>query len=105
MVNKENKGQGSSFYYEIIRFPLVTEKSMKLSEENKVIFKVSKFADKNNIKEAVEKIFNVKVVDVNIINQKGKKKVFKGVKGIRADFKKAVVTLEKGQNIDLGAGV
>ena len=87
--------------YDIIRSPIITEKSTALSESGKYVFKVLVSATKPMIKEAVTKIFNVTVAGVNTLNVKGKSKVFKGFKGKRASFKKAVVTLSSGQKIDL----
>ena len=91
--------------YKIILQPIVTEKATKLSEYNKVVFKVASKSNKNEIKGAVEKLFSVKVKSVNIINIKGKLKRFKGVLGKRNDIKKAVITLEEGNTIDISAGV
>ena len=91
--------------YKIILKPIVTEKATKLSEYNKVVFEVAYKSNKNEIKGAVEKLFSVKVKSVNIINIKGKLKRFKGVLGKRNDIKKAVITLEEGNTIDISAGV
>ena len=91
--------------YQIIRKPIVTEKATKLSEFNKVVFEVAYKSNKKEIKGAVEKLFSVKVKSVNIINIKGKIKRFKGVLGKRNDIKKAVITLEEGNTIDISAGV
>ena len=91
--------------YQIIRKPIVTEKATKLSEFNKVVFEVAYKSNKNEIKGAVEKLFSVKVKAVNIINIKGKLKRFKGVLGKKNDIKKAVITLEEGNTIDISAGV
>ena len=91
--------------YKIILKPIVTEKATKLSEFNKVVFEVSSKSNKNEIKSAVEKLFSVNVKAVNIINIKGKVKRFKGVLGKRNDIKKAVITLEEGNTIDISAGV
>ena len=91
--------------YQIIRKPIVTEKATKLSEFNKIVFEVAYKSNKNEIKDAVEKLFSVKVKSVNIINIKGKVKRFKGVLGKRNDLKKAVITLEEGNTIDISAGV
>ena len=85
----------------MIRAPLVTEKSTMVSENNQVMFKVAMTATKPDIKEAVERLFNVKVVAVNTLIRKGKVKRFRGVKGQQSDFKKAIVTLEEGQTIDI----
>ena len=91
--------------YKIILKPIVTEKATKLSEFNKVVFEVAYKCNKKEIKGAVEKLFSVKVKSVNIINIKGKIKRFKGVLGKRNDIKKAVITLEEGNTIDISAGV
>ena len=91
--------------YKIILKPIVTEKATKLSEFNKVVFEVASKSNKNEIKGAIEKLFSVKVKAVNIINIKGKVKRFKGVLGKRKDSKKAVITLEEGNTIDISAGV
>lgn len=89
--------------YDVIRSPVVTEKSTMASENSQVVFKVAMSATKPEIKEAVERLFNVKVVAVNTLVRKGKTKRFKGVKGQQSDFKKAIVTLEEGQAIDITA--
>ena len=91
--------------YQIIRKPIVTEKATKLSKFNKIVFEVAYKSNKNEIKGAVEKLFSVKVKSVNVINIKGKVKRFKGVLGKRNDIKKAVITLEEGNTIDISAGV
>ncbi len=87
--------------YDVIRAPLVTEKSTMVSESNQVMFKVAMSATKPDIKEAVERLFNVKVLAVNTLIRKGKTKRFRGVKGQQSDFKKAIVTLDEGQTIDI----
>lgn len=87
--------------YDIIRAPVVTEKSTAASEHSQVIFKVAMSATKPDIKEAVERLFNVKVRAVNTLIRKGKTKRFRGVKGRQSDFKQAIVTLEEGQTIDI----
>tara|TARA_B100000161_G_C33218859_1_gene267520 strand:- start:141 stop:431 length:291 start_codon:yes stop_codon:yes gene_type:complete len=91
--------------YNIIKFPVVTEKSTKISENNQFVFKVDIDTSKDEVKKAIEKIFKVKVKSVNTINVKGKKKVFKGTKGKRSDYKKAVITLLKGETLDYSGGV
>ena len=91
--------------YKVILSPIVTEKATRLSEFNKVVFSVSLSSNKAEIKKAVEKIFSVKVSSVNVVNIKGKVKRFKGILGKRNNIKKAIVTLEKGNTIDLTAGV
>ncbi len=91
--------------YDVIRAPLVNEKATLLSEQNKVSFRVSEFATKTDVKKAVEELFKVKVKAVNVLNTKAKTKRFKGFEGQRSSFKKAIVTLEQGQKIDVMAGV
>ena len=86
--------------YEIIRNPLISEKSTFVSQFNYYVFKVSPKSNKSEIKQAVEKLFNVKVVNVNTLNQKGKVKKFRNKIGRRASFKKAIVTLKDGDVID-----
>mgnify|MGYP006152619301 CR=1 FL=1 len=92
-------------YLDTIRSPAVTEKATYLSEFNKVVFKVDKGASKKSIKRSVEKIFKVNVVKINTINLKGKTKMVKNKKVYKSGFKKAVVTLKKGQSIDLATGI
>jgi large subunit ribosomal protein L23 len=92
-------------YYDIIRRPIITEKAMASGELNKFFFEVATSANKINVKKAVEAIFNVKVLQVNISNTKGKRKMFKGREGIRSSHKRAIVTLEQGQTIDFTLGV
>jgi large subunit ribosomal protein L23 len=89
--------------YDVIRSPMVTEKSTMASENSQIVFKVSMSATKPEIKEAVERLFSVKVVAVNTLIRKGKVKRFKGVRGRQSDFKKAIVTLAEGQVIDITA--
>ena len=91
--------------FDVIRSPIVTEKSTMVSESNQVMFKVSMTATKPDIKEAVERLFNVKVLAVNTLIRKGKLKRFRGVKGQQSDFKKAIVTLDEGQTIDITTGL
>ena len=91
--------------YDIIRSPVVTEKSTRLSEYNQVVFKVRLDATKPQIKAAVEALFDVKVTAVNTLNQKGKVKRFRGRLGKRNDVKKAIVTLEEGHSIDITTGI
>ena len=91
--------------YDIIVTPIITEKATRILESNQVVFKVSPKATKPQIKTAVESLFGVKVVGVNTVNIKGKRKVFKGIKGTRASIRKAMVTLAEGQSIDLSSGV
>jgi large subunit ribosomal protein L23 len=91
--------------YDVIRRPIVTEKSAMLGELGKYVFEVSGSSNKSLVKKAVEEIFSVKVTKVNILNQKGKNKRFKGTMGRTSDMKKAIVTLEKDNQIDLTGGV
>ena len=92
-------------YLDTIISPNVTEKSTSLSEYNKVVFKVHKNANKNSIKKSIEKIFKVNVTKINIINKRSKIKVARGRKIKISGFKKAIVTIKKGQNIDLTTGI
>jgi large subunit ribosomal protein L23 len=92
-------------HYDVIVSPVITEKATLASEQNKVVFKVAKTATKPQIKEAVEKLFDVKVTGVNTLVRKGKKKVFKGRPGQQSDVKKAVVTLAEGHRIDVTTGL
>ena len=91
--------------YDKILFPLVTEKSTNLSEQNKISFKVPSSANKKNLKTNIEKIFKVNVTKVNIINKKTRIKVTRGKKVRVKGYKKAIITLKKGQNIDLTTGI
>lgn len=91
--------------YDIIRSPVITEKSTLITQFNQVTFKVPLDATKPEIKQAVESLFEVSVTGVNTLVQKGKTKRFKGIKGRRSDTKKAIVTLAEGQQIDVSTGV
>ena len=91
--------------YDVIRGPVITEKATMLSEYNQVSFRVALDATKPQIKEAVEKLFNVKVEKVNTLRVKGKVKRFRGRLGQRSDFKKAIVTLAEGNTIDVTTGL
>ncbi len=91
--------------YDTLVRPVITEKSMVSSEAGKVTFMVPLDASKDDVKAAVETIFNVKVNKVNTIRQFGKEKRFKGYIGQRSDYKKAIVTLADGQNIDVTTGI
>ena len=91
--------------YEVIRAPVVTEKSTMASEHNQVVFKVPLNASKPEIKTAVEDLFKVKVKAVNTLRNKGKTKRFRGKLGKRSDIKKAYVTLEEGHSIDVTTGI
>ena len=92
-------------HYDIIVSPVVTEKATMASEHNKVVFKVASKATKPQIKEAVEKLFDVKVKSVNTLVRKGKTKNFRGSFGSQSDVKRAVVTLEEGHRIDVTTGL
>ena len=91
--------------YDSILSPLVTEKSTNLSEMNKVVFKVNSMADKKSIKKSIEKIFKVNVIKINIINKQRRIKISRGKKVKVRGYKKAIITLKKGQNIDLTTGI
>jgi len=91
--------------YDVLRSPVITEKATMASEHNQVMFNVARTATKPQIKEAVERLFTVKVKAVNTLNRKGKVKRFKGRIGKQSDFKRAVVTLEEGHAIDITTGL
>ena len=91
--------------YDKILFPLVTEKSTNLSEQNKIVFKVPTNANKQNLKKNIEKIFKVNVTKINIINKQNRTKLIRGRKVKVSGFKKAIITLKKGQSIDLTTGI
>ena len=92
-------------YLDSIIHPVITEKATGLSEQNKVIFKVRSDASKDSIKKNIEKIFKVNVTKVNIINKKNRIKTTRGKKIKVKGYKKAIITLKKGQNIDLTTGI
>jgi large subunit ribosomal protein L23 len=92
-------------HYDVIRSPIITEKATTLSEHNQVMFRVAKDATKPQIKEAVEKLFDVKVKSVNTLIRKGKLRNFKGKRAVLSDMKNAVVTLEEGHRIDVTTGL
>ncbi len=98
MIKKSN-------IFDKIISPIVTEKSTNQSEFNKIVFKVNKTFNKKLIKKNIEKIFKVEVTKVNIVNKKSKIKLTRGRKVKKPGFKKAIVTLKKGQNIDLTTGI
>ena len=91
--------------YDKILSPLVTEKTTNLSEQNKVVFKVPASADKKNLKSNIEKIFKVNVTKINIIDKQNRTKLTRGKKIKVSGFKKAIITLKKGQSIDLTTGI
>jgi large subunit ribosomal protein L23 len=88
-----------------IRQPIVTEKATILSEQNKTVFKVHSGANKKSIKKNIEKLFKVNVIKINIINTKTKKKIKQGKLTTKPGYKKAIITLKKGQIIDLTTGI
>ena len=92
-------------HYDIIVAPVVTEKATVASDHNKVVFKVAAKATKPQIKDAIEKLFDVKVKSVNTLVRKGKTKVFRGQFGSQSDTKRAIVTLEEGHRIDVTTGL
>jgi len=92
-------------YLDKIISPNVTEKSTSLSEFNKVVFKVDKKANKKSIKKSIEKIFKVKVVKINTVNIREKVKMVRNKKSYKSGYKKAIITLKKGQTIDLASGI
>jgi large subunit ribosomal protein L23 len=92
-------------HYDVILAPIITEKATMLSEQNKVVFRVADDATKEEIATAVEELFRVKVTKVNTLIQKGKTKRFRGRPGRRNDVKKAIVTLQEGQSIDITTGL
>jgi large subunit ribosomal protein L23 len=92
-------------HYDVIVAPVITEKATTASEHNQVVFKVAPKATKPQIKEAIEKLFDVKVKSVNTIVRKGKTKVFRGTFGTQSDSKRAIVTLEEGHRIDVTTGL
>ena len=91
--------------YDIIRRPIITERSTSVSEHNKVVFQVALTATKPQIKAAVEALFKVKVTAVNTLNRKGKNRRFRGIAGQTSDTKRAIVTLAEGQMIDVTTGL
>ncbi len=91
--------------HDLIRSPVITEKSTMVSEFNQVIFKVARDASKPEIKAAVERLFNVKVKAVNTYVRKGKKKTFKNIRALLSDSKRAIVTLEEGHSIVVTTGL
>tara|TARA_B100001029_G_scaffold166100_1_gene158259 strand:+ start:287 stop:580 length:294 start_codon:yes stop_codon:yes gene_type:complete len=91
--------------YDKIYSPFVTEKSTSLSEQNKIVFKVPSKANKKSLKKNIEKIFKVNVVKVNIINKQNRRKLTRGRKVKIQGYKKAIITLKKGQSIDLTSGI
>ncbi len=105
MKKSEKTNNVTAAMYDTLLRPVITEKSMTSSESGKVVFTVPVCASKDDVKAAVEAIFNVKVKKVNTVKQAGKVKRFRGYEGVRSDYKKAVITLAEGQNIDVTAGI
>ena len=104
-AKKNEKLQAAPWMYDVVRRPIVTEKSAGGSENGQMTFEVAMDATKPKIKAAVETLFEVEVKAVNTLIQKGKTKRFRGHMGKRSDMKKAIVTLKDGQAIDTGSGV
>ena len=92
-------------FYDLIKKPIITEKGTLLSNNSQIVFSISMNASKTIIKQAVEKLFGVNVKKINIIISKGKTKRFKGKMGKRKNEKKAIISLEKGQKIDITTGI
>jgi large subunit ribosomal protein L23 len=92
-------------HYDLIKSPIITEKATNATERNQVMFRVARHATKPQIKEAVEKLFDVKVKSVNTLVRKGKHKAFRGRFGEQSDVKNAIVTLEEGHRIDVTTGL
>ena len=92
-------------FIDSIKNPIITEKATVLSEQNKTVFKVHGKANKKNIKKNIEKLFKVNVIKINIVNLKSKKKIKQGKMSVKTGYKKAIITLKKGQSIDLTTGL
>ena len=92
-------------YLDTIISPNITEKSTSLSDFNKIVFKEDREANKESIKKSIEKIFKVNVIKINTINMKRKSKIVRNKKAFKSGYKKAIVTLKKGQSIDLATGI
>ncbi len=92
-------------YLDSIKSPIITEKATNLSDQNKVVFKVHNNASKESIKKNIEKIFKVNVLKVNTISKRSKTKIVRGKIRKKRGYKKAVITLKKGQSIDLATGI
>ena len=105
MVTQKKDVKLTEKMYDILLRPIITEKTTLVAEQGKIVFAVRVDATKTDIKNAVEKIYNVKVKSVNITLKPGKMKRFKGVLGSTSDVKKAYITLEEGHNIDIMAGL
>ena len=105
MAAKQTQSAATVRHYDTVLAPVITEKSTVLSEQNKVVFRVADDASKDEIAAAVEALFKVQVIKVNTLVQKGKTKRFRGRLGKRNDVKKAIVTLQEGQSIDIATGL
>ncbi len=105
LIEMRDKKPSKQRMYELVRAPIITEKATLLSEFNQVSFWVPSNSNKFEIKHAIEGLFNVTVINVNTIIQKGKTKTFRGRIGRRPDRKKAIVTLAEGQSIDVTTGI
>ena len=104
-MTKAAENMAQQDMYDIVRSPIITEKATRLAENNQVVFEVRKDATKPQIAASIEAIFKVKVLAVNTLTIKGKTKFFKGRRGRRSDYKKAMVTLAAGQTIDMSNGI
>lgn len=102
---KQAASSATARNYDVIVSPVITEKSTMVSEQNKVVFNVRLDANKQEVKEAIQNIFNVKVLSVNTLVRLGKEKRFRNTIGKQSDVKKAIITLAEGQSIDLEGGV
>jgi large subunit ribosomal protein L23 len=102
---KQKRPMSREAMYQVIRNPIITEKATRLNEVGQMVFAVSLDATKPQIKEAIEGLFGVQVLNVNTLVQKGKTKRFRGRPGVRSDVKKAYVRLVEGQSIDLTTGL
>lgn len=100
-TEKETKKEIQSWMYDVLRHPIITEKTTRSAEHNQFVFKVDPQVTKQVVKVAVEALYDVKVKGVNIVNLQGKTKRFRGRTGTRSDIKKAYVRLEKGETIEL----
>jgi len=105
MIKKSEKKNITPKMTDILVRPVITEKAMKSAESNQVVFVVNSKATKPEIKAAIEGVFGVEVKAVNTLVNKGKVKMFRGKPGVRSDVKKAIITLAKGQSIDVTAEV
>ena len=102
--DKDNKGFSNKIY-DLIKSPIITEKTTLLSNNSQIVFSVPMFANKTNLKKAIETLFEVNVKKITIVVSKGKTKRFKGKIGKRKNTKKAIISLEKGQKIDITTGI